>query len=458
MRLLVVSLLTLACAVAPAAASSHAEAPAIAGMPRVDASDFYVFRSYETGRSGYVTLIANYGPLQFPFVGPGFRQLDPKAQYEVHVDNNGDTLPDLTFRFAFTTTFRNLTMTVGDRQVALPLVNKGPFGSAGEQINGNGNLFETYTVQVVRPTGSAAATNLATSQPTFLSPFGNIGDKSIPTYDVYANRYVSRIGVPGCAGEGRVFVGQRTDSSVANLGELLDLLHTNLLGAVDGEEDVFHESNVTSIALELPTGCLTGSGTIIGAWTTASVPVNGTMTRVSRLSSPLVNQFFIGLPHKDRFNGSMPKDDAQFATYFTHPTLPELVQQFHPALVAPDVFPRWDLVQAYLTGIPGLNQPANAVVGEMLRLDTAVVPRALIDQNVLGVLGGDNAGYPNGRRPADDVVDITLRLAMGARLPAAHAPAGSLPLTDGALPEAEDMRTTFPYLSAPIPGATDVAD
>jgi len=161
----------------------------------------------------------------------------------------------------------------------------------------------------------------------------------------------------------------------------------------------------------------------------------------------------IGLPDKDKFNHSEPKDDAQFAVYVTNPTLPALIEILFPAAPAPTLFPRADLVQAFLTGVPGVNQPANVVGSEMLRLDTASAVVAAAAQNNLGVIAGDNSGFPNGRRPGDDVVDIALRVVMGVLLPVADAPAGQAAFTDGAFVDANAFGVQFPYLNAPIAGS-----
>jgi hypothetical protein len=177
---------------------------------------------------------------------------------------------------------------------------------------------------------------------------------------------------------------------------------------------------------------------------------------------PLVNELVIGLKDKNKFNNSQPKDDAQFADYVTNPTLPALLEiLFGSAGVkAPTNFPRTDLVAAFLTGVSGLNQPANVTASEMVRLNTSIAPTAFGAQSRLGVLGGDNAGFPNGRRPGDDVVDIELRVAMGVLCTLniggckpADAPAGSLHYTDGAFVSDQFFHNVFPYLHAPLKGS-----
>jgi hypothetical protein len=185
--------------------------------------------------------------------------------------------------------------------------------------------------------------------------------------------------------------------------------------------------------------------------------------QVSRLGMPLVNEVVIGLKDKNKFNASKPRDDGQFADYVTNPTLPALIEVLFPIAPAPTNFPRQDLVTAFLTGVSGLNQPANVVPSEMLRLNTSIVPTAKGAQSSLGVLGGDLAGFPNGRRPGDDVVDIELRVAMGVLCtlnnPAVFgcvpgdAPAGAAPVTDGASVSDADFDNAFPYLKMPLPGS-----
>jgi hypothetical protein len=439
-----------------ASASSHREAPLITGTPKVDATDFYMFRSYETGRSGYTTLIANYQPLQDAYGGPNYYSMDPKAAYDIHVDNDGDAIPDITFRFKFRNFSRDTALNVGGMSVPVPLHNTGSFSSSSST---NLNWIEAYYITVLRP-GEPEATgmNELSGNNTFIKPHDNIGTKSIQDYQAYSDKYISRLGYEGCASESRVFVGQRNDSFSVNLGEIFDLIHTNPVGPANGERNIIADKNVTTIALEVPTACLSKPGEpVIGAWTTAKlVRDNGQMYQASRLSAPLVNEVVIGLPDKDKFNASNPRDDAQFAKYVTNPTLPELIQALF-GVTAPNSFPRNDLVAAFLTGIDGLNKPASVTPSEMMRLNTSIAPKPAISQQNLGVLAGDTAGFPNGRRPGDDVVDIELRVAMGVLLPESDAPDGQLPYTDGATVMATDFRNTFPYLNTPIPGATDDA-
>ncbi len=453
-------------------ASSHREAPLITKTPKVDATDFYMFRSYEAGREGYVTFIANYQPLQDAYGGPNYFLMDEKALYAIHIDNDGDARPDKSFYFRFYNKTRGLTVPAGGMNIPVPLSNIGSFGSNASQ-DGVRNVVEQYQVIAVGDSGHAdddhgqadddhgqrghpmLAKNLSDGGIKFTKPFDNIGKKSIPQYAQYADAAISRIGIPGCAGEGRVFVGQRQDGFAVNLGEIFDLINTNPVGPRDGEPNTLSDKNVTTIALELPISCVThGADPIIGAWTTAYAPGRSHhLTAVSRLSAPLVNELVIGLPDKDKFNASEPRHDSQFAKYVTNPSLPILIQALFPGVKAPTLYPRTDLVAAFLTGLEGLNKPANVRPAEMMRLNTSIAPKPASAQSNLGALTGDVAGFPNGRRPGDDVVDIELRVAMGVLLPKADAPSNDLPYTDGTIVSASEFRNTFPYLNTPLPGS-----
>lgn len=461
-------------------ASSHREAPFITEMPKVDGTDFYMFMSYEPGREGFVTLVANYLPLQNPYGGPNYFSLDPEALYEIHIDNNGDAREDITFQFRFNNQLRNQTLNIGGIDVPTPLVN---FGPAVDGITAGLNVNESYSINVLRNDrrkGSrSAVVNADTGSRSFAKPVDNIGNKTIADYPSYAARHIYNVNIPGCGTPGRVFVGQRKEPFVINLGEVFDLINTDPLGPVDGEPNILDDVNVTSLVLEVAADCLTSSDTVIGGWTTASMRQGrllrpypsyehptlegGAWTQVSRLGMPLTNEVVIGLKDKDRFNASKPRDDRQFATYVTNPTLPALIETLFPGAPAPTNFPRNDLVATFLTGISGLNQPVNVTPAEMLRLNTAIAPTPRGSQSNLGVLGGDNAGFPNGRRPGDDVVDAALRVVMGVLCTLDNAPvfgcvpgdapAGNAPLTDGASVSDAMFDNAFPYLTTPIPGS-----
>ena len=447
-----------------ALASSHREAPFITTSPKVDGTDFYMFSSYEAGRTGYVTMIANYQPLQDAYGGPNYFKMDPNALYEIHLDNNGDAKEDLTFQFRFNNTLAGAgagaKIPVGTASVAIPLSQA---GAVTNLADGNLNVAESYSVKVVRGdrrTGTSASVVKASGGSAVLEkPADFIGDKtfgSSAAYAAYADKHVHTVTIPGCAMPAKVFVGQRQEGFAVNLGPIFDLVNataaqiTNPANINAFASKSIQDKNVTSMAVEVHKSCLTaGSDPVIGGWTTASLrqgrllngapasglqtteKVGGSWVQVSRLGNPLVNEVVIGLPDKDKFNASKPSGDLQFATYVTNPTLPSLlglVLAGDLKALAPTNFPRTDLLNVFLTGIGGVNKPAGTVTpSEMLRLNTAITPVAYADQNRLGVAGEvlrvggaanlaqakDLAGFPNGRRPKDDVVDIALVAMLG---------------------------------------------
>ena len=448
-----------------ALASSHREAPGITSSPKVDGTDFYMFRSYEGiaadgtgGRSDYVTLLANYQPLQAPYGGPNYFQMDSNALYEIHIDNTGSGKEAMTFQFRFKNNLKSIALPIGSASVAIPLIQAGPVSNLNDA---NLNVNETYSVSLVRGDrrkGSVSAVTKAGGSPTFEKPVDNIGVKTIADYAGYAAKHIHTVSIPGCpAGkdQGRVFVGQRQEGFAVNLGPVFDLVNAPAAVLLDpankdavgqGGNHVVQKANVTTIAMEVHKDCLTaGSETVIGGWTTASLrqgrlmnpapasgntnaeKAGGAWVQVSRLGNPLVNELVIGLPDKDKFNASSPSGDGQFLTYVSNPTLPALLSVVLGADVAPKNLPRTDLLTTFLTGITGVNKPATVTASEMLRLNTAIKPVQFADQNRLGVAGEvlrvggtsnlaaakDLAGFPNGRRPKDDVVDIALVATVG---------------------------------------------
>ncbi|MEM7276841.1 MAG: DUF4331 domain-containing protein [Pseudomonadota bacterium] len=511
-----------------ALASSHREAPFVTKYPQSDGTDFYLFKSYEPGRENYVTMIANYLPVQAAYGGPNYFPLDSQALYEIHVDNDGDSVEDLTFQFRFQDSFPEngpVRLNVNGEEISSVLRNIVQL-SADDQTGLN--HLETYSVAVVsgdRRRGSRSnATDLATGSSSFAKPFDYAGTKTFGgpgRYTDYANSFIHDINIPGCSLPGRVFVGQRHEAFKLSLGEIFDLVNfvpiegDSAPGAGDGagfpfgvtqdaERNILARNNVTSLAIEIHQDCLTqGEETVVGAWTTSSLRQlnvlnprpsflrpdvsGGRWTQVSRLSAPLVNELVIGFESKDRFNSSEPKDDGQFLKFVTNPGLPlildslfrgpvnQILGDVDPEFVpfeniAPTNFPRNDLVTAFLTGFPGVNQPANIVPGEMLRLNTGIAPTPREAQHPLGVAAGDLAGFPNGRRPGDDSVDIALRVVMGALchdLPLAadgsgvnlglcapgDAVVGNVAFTDGAPLRATELNNSFPYLLTPYPGS-----
>lgn len=471
-------------------ASSHREAPGITEMPKLDCTDFYMFRSYEPGREGYVTFIANYIPLQDAYGGPNYFSMAPsdKARYEIHIDNNADSVEDITLQWRFSNEYQGIALEIGEEgnteMVEIPLINAGQIlvDENGDVNNGALNLIETYNVDLItghRRENLGDAVPLleaGTESRVFTKPVDYIGQKSLPDYNKYADQYIYEIALPGTELKGKMFVGQRKDPFVVNLGETFDLVNisTSPLGPVDANKDSLDDKNVTSIIVELPIEFLvTEDQPIIGAWATASMLTQTEASpqsrmqlnvktahnagvvyeQVSRLGAPLVNEVVIGITDKDKWNLSEPTGDTQFLKYVTHPTLPELLEiLFGGAGVrAPNLFPRTDLIAAFLTGVDGLNK--NGSVSEMLRLNTEIAPKPKSEQSPLAVLAGDTAGFPNGRRPGDDVVDIALRVVMGVLLDEETAPSGQLPFTDGAYVDAGFFSDSFPYLVSPVKGS-----
>ena len=526
------------CAAGLSMASSHREAPGITASPKVDATDFYMFRSYEGisaagtgGRSDYVTLIANYQPFQAPYGGPNYYQMDPNALYEIHLDNNGDAKEDITFQFRFANKLNNVTLPIGagtaQKSVSIPLIQAGPVANLNDA---NLNLNESYSVNIVRGdrrTGASSAVAKAAGGTSFEKPVDYIGVKTLgnaAAYASYAGKHIHEIKIPGCpAGKdtGKVFVGQRQEGFAVNLGPIFDLVNATLPQITNPSlinafaANSIQNLNVTSIALEVHKDCLTaGSETVIGGWTTASLrqaqlvsgaPASGHQTtiksggawaQVARLGQPLVNELVIGLKDKDKFNSSKPSGDGQFLDYVTNPTLPALlglVLTNNTAGLAPTNIPRTDLATVFLTGITGVNKPATVTASEMLRLNTAISPVQFADQNRLGVAGEvlrvggtanlaqakDLAGFPNGRRPKDDVVDIALVAMLGglcvingdndslklnsipgvagvtSQCRASSVPTGavSAQVHDGVDQAVVPFLTTFPYLNTPNAGS-----
>ncbi|NVK55620.1 MAG: DUF4331 domain-containing protein [Alteromonadaceae bacterium] len=524
MKRLILSTVIGAILAAPAVnASSHREAPNIARAPALDSTDFYAFNSYESGREGYVTLIANYIPLQDAYGGPNYFAMDPDAEYAIHIDNDGDAMEDISFTLNFNSMLaannQGVALTIGpagdQRSVKVPLKNIGPVSA---EENSAVNFSESYSLMLVegdmRSGTRTALTPMGSSD--FAKPLDYIGNKTFTSaaqYQRYADQFVYDVMLPNCDMPARVFVGQRKDPFVVNLGKTFDLVNyvpvegDSAPGAGDGagfpggitqdnNNDDLADKNVTSIAMEVPTACITGDGNgTIGAWTTASLPQarilnpnatfakpdvqGGAMTQVSRLGNPLVNELVIGIGDKDKFSTSHPSEDGQFADYVTHPALPELLNiLFRDAVnstlganietLAPTNFPRMDLVTAFLTGFEGVNQLATVTPSEMLRLNTGIAATPAAEQSWAGVAGDELAGFPNGRRPGDDVVDIALRVVMGRLcypIPVngvdtnlglceeSDASVGNVPFTDGAPLDASMMDSSFPYLATPLPGS-----
>ena len=505
-------------------ASSHSEAPGTASRPSADLSDFYMFQCYEPGQEDKTCFIMNAYPGQAPFAGPNYFTLSDDHFFEIYIDNNGDAQEDLTFQFftgnrlggsemvevpfesdeedcaIYTRSaapqpltelkHRGLTINVGGVDVPIPLKFIGPID---EVYDSNLNWLEYYRLNVIRGdrtfgerqhvTRNGNSADMSDDNLQFPKPFDYAGTKTFPDYESYSRQHIHSISIPGCnAGDARMFVGQRAEAFAINLGKTFDLINyipiPGFPGAVQQSEenDDLSEINVTSFALEVPTECILGASSergVIGAWTAVRrLSHNGDDhvpgKQISRLGSPLVNEVVIGLRDKANFNRQEPSGDGEFLTYVTNPTFPAIVNVlFGEAVtgsptgnIAPTNIPRNDLVAAFLTGIQGVNQPVNVVASEMLRLNTSIPLTPRDSQNEFGVIGGDNAGFPNGRRPGDDVLDIALRVVMGRLChidlgfcTPEQAPVGDVDLTDGAPINARMLQNRFPYLNVPHPGS-----
>jgi Domain of unknown function (DUF4331) len=448
--------------------SSHREAPAISKDPVADNTDTYAFVSPDD--PGTVTIIANYLPLEAPFGGPNFFEFGDDVRYRINVDNDGDGDADVIYEFAFQT------------QVANPdsfLYNTGPIGSISDP---NWNRKQFYSVtRITRGQRQVLATNLA-------CPPCNVGVLSTPNYDTLAAQAVHSIG-----GGRTVFAGQRLEGFYVDLGSIFDLgnlrpfqnLHVGsslqAMAGVNGTNDF----GVHSIALKVPKQDVTrhgvnptdpmSAGSVIGVWASASRQAAvvhdgywanqqqaGEWMQVSRLGNPLFNEVLVGMGFKDRWNALPPAADREFAGGVQHPELAALLPVLYPGVfpnLAAYSKPRADLVAILLTGIPsgivsGFQNFTGNTLADMLRLNLAIPPAS--NPSALGILGGDLAGFPNGRRVFDDVVSVELRAIAGATIPLVDSSftpdkAASL-LTDGLDQTATRYLPEFPYLGTPQGG------
>ncbi|HEY2173939.1 MAG TPA: DUF4331 domain-containing protein [Mycobacteriales bacterium] len=452
--------------------SSHREAPEISKDPVADNTDVYAFVSPDNPDT--VTLIANYIGLQGPAGGPNFYEFGDDVLYSINVDNNGDGKSDVSYQFRFNTKVRNEETF---------LYNVGPIASLSDK-NWNRRQFYTLT-RVDRHGRHVLGRGLA-------CPPCNIGPLSTPNYAGLAQAAVHNL-----AGHIKVFAGQRAEGFYVDLGSVFDLLDLrpfqqlhvgSMLGAEPGV-NATKNLNVHSIAIQVPKSDLTGWGTptdpadrrsVVGVYATASrnrVTVRhngqgenvdlGPFVQVSRLGNPLFNEVIVPLGDKDRWNAVTPDKDAQFAKYVAHPEVSGLLPGLYPG-VFPNLAklnaskkPRADLLAILLTGIPsgliaGFQNFTGTHQADLLRLNMAIPPAA--KPNIDGLLGGDLAGFPNGRRVADDVVAIELRALAGATYPLvdkSFTPDGAASVVDdGVTPADLDIPylSHFPYLGVPHSG------
>ncbi len=467
--------LVLSMTAVPLLASSHAEAPLISMDRFADNTDTYAFRSVEPGREGFVTLVANYIPLQEPSGGPQWFRFDDTVLYEIKIDNTGDGIEDISYQFQFTTEIVNNDTVLGHSAVNQDAV-------ISNLTDPDYNMPQTYTVRKTEKfgpfnfpppfrTGRIIAVGLRT-------PPANIGPRVTPDYE----QNLGQPAVYNLPGGGKVFAGNRDEYFYIDLG-VFDALNLRSIGS-SGGIDTTQGYNVSTIAIEVPISDLTRTGAVpagptasdavIGVWATASRRTTrvlsagsqnnqGAYQQVSRLGNPLVNEVVIPLSLKDAFNAIPPSVDGtipRVVQAITDPELARLMNLVFGINIPPP--PRNDLVAIFATGIP-----VNAVTGpnyttflsdgvphEFLRLNVAIPPTPIANQNRLGLLGGDVAGFPNGRRVFDDVTDIALRaMAGGTPFTPATNVAPNNTLGDGVSFNPEGpLLTRFPYLRPPNQG------
>jgi hypothetical protein len=403
-----------------ARASSHREAPLIAEDPTADGTDAYVFRSPD--KPDTVTLISNVIPGEDPAAGPNWYTFSPTARYDIYVDRNGDGKPDVSWYFRF---------------------------KAGKPTAFLGGTEQSYTVtKVVGGKSTVVGSGLMT-------PPDNIGPRATPTYHALA-----QAGVHTLSDGPTVFAGQRDDPFFGDIGAAFDLVAIrNGTGATGGGKDFFAGYAVHSIALQVPVSMLDNETHVIGMWTATDRPKVQILrrkadregppwTQVSRLGNPLINELLIPTELKDKWNASTPDGDKQFERYYREPILAALLNKLYPQFGPFKETDRTDLVAVLGTGLqsPNLNYTGGTFADE-LRLNLSIAPTAPVGQgNRLGVLGGDLAGWPNGRRLEDDVIDIAERAVGGALI--GHA----LPLGDGVDANDVPYQQSFPYAADPFSG------
>jgi Domain of unknown function (DUF4331) len=398
-------------------ASSHREAPLISEDPTADNTDLYAFVSPD--KPDTATIIANWIPGEDPAAGPNYYTFSPTARYDIYVDRNGDGKPDTTYYFRFKNQPSQFFL---------------------------GNTQQTYTVTKVEGGKSSVVGS------GLLTPPDNIGPRSTPNYDQLAAK-----GIHSLSDGTTVFAGQRDDAFFADVGAIFDLVAIRVgTGANGGGKDFLAGYGVHAIALQIPKAQLdNGTNHTIGVWAATDrqkVAVSRGKARaqwvqVSRLGNPLVNEVIIPTNLKDKWNASSPANDKQFEQYYTNPILATVLQKLYPQFGPFQDSGRTDLVQVLLTGLktPALNYTGPTEADE-LRLNLSIAPTSFDKINRLGVLGGDLAGYPNGRRLEDDVVDISERAVGGVLI--GH----SLPLGDGVDGNDVPNLHVFPYEAAPFSG------
>lgn len=446
--------------------SSHREAPEISKDPVADNTDVYAFVSPD--KPDTVTLIANFIPFQNPYGGPNFYEFGDDVLYQIHISNSGTGRADISYQFRFNAVIRNKKSF---------LYNTGPITSIKDK---SWNRPQYYSVtRVENGRARVLARNLG-------APPVNVGVRSTPNYARLGRQAIYTFGT-----NRKVFAGQRADGFFADLGSIFDLAtlrpfqmaHLIPSAAAMGVNGL-QGSNVHTIALQVPITDLTRDGrrpkdvldpkSVIGVYASASrqqsrildggVPIgHGPYKQVSRLGNPLFNEVVVPMAEKDKWNSLAPGEDKRFAKYVTKPELGGLLPVLYPGVfpnLAAYKKPRADLAAILLTGIPkgvvpGFQNFTGPVQADMLRLNVAVPPAK--SPNPLGLVAGDAAGFPNGRRVFDDVVTVELRAIAGLTIPLvdkAYKPdAAAGAIKDGTSNTNSDYLTSFPYLGTPAGGS-----
>ena len=390
-----------------ATASSHREAPLIAQDPTADNTDLYAFVSPD--KPSTATIIANWIPGEDPAAGPNYYTFSPTARYDIYADTNGDGNPDVTWQFRFA----NLPS-----QFFL------------------GNTQQRYTVT------KTVKGKMAVVGSRLMTPPDNIGPRSTPNYDALAAK-----GIHSLSDGSTVFAGQRDDPFFADVGAIFDLVAIrNGTGATGGGKDFLAGYGVHD----------NGNDHVVGVWaatdrqqvTVAHGKAQMKWVQVSRLGNPLINEVIIPTNKKDYWNSTSPAQDSQFKSEYTNPILAAVLEKLYPQFGPFQQSGRSDLTEVLLTGIPKLNY-TGAKLADELRLNLSVAPTAADKVNRLGVIAGDNAGYPNGRRLGDDVIDIDERVVAGELI--GH----KLPLGDGVDANDVPYLASFPYVAPPFSGYDD---
>lgn len=406
-----------------ASASSHREAPLISGTPQYDNTDVYAFVSPD--KPDTTTIVANWIPFEEPAGGPNFYTFADDAQYDIHIDNDGDAQGELIYRYTFKTHRKN-----GDTF----LYNTGAVTSLDDP---DLNITQSYDIDLLRLHNQKLVSKTKVADDVPVAP-SNVGKASMPDYGKLRDQAVYKL-----AGGSKTFAGQADDPFFLDL-RVFDLLYGGNLTEVG--RDTLKGYNVNSIALQVPNDMIRESEgqPVVGIWsTTQRRDARGNYTQVSRLGMPLVNEVVNPQKDKDKFNASAPWEDAQFLKNVTNPELPKLIEGIYKIKAPAE--PRNDLVDVFLKGVKGLNQPPHVRPAEELRLNTSIKPTT--HPKRLGVLDGDNAGFPNGRRLTDDVIDASLQVVEGELVGSKNDLGDAVDKND------KKFEKYFPYVAKPTSGS-----